>query len=106
MLQVTFDSQLDTINLFNLFNVKDPIAPHGFGTGVESPLHETREPEELFPVASEFALGLMSLPMLTLAILATVVGERRLIAIVVVNAADIASAALFREVATVRTLVV
>jgi len=106
MLQVAFDSHLDTINLFNFFNVNDPTAPHGFGTGVESPLHETRDPEELFPVASEFAIGLMSLPMLTLAILATVVGGRRLIAIVVVNAADTVSAALFREVATFRTLVV
>lgn len=106
MLQVAFDTELGTISVFNLLNVKNPIAPHGFRAGVESPLHETPDPEELFTVACKFALGLMGLPMLTLAILATVVGGRRLIAVAVVDAAHTASAALFREAATVRTLVV
>jgi hypothetical protein len=55
MLLVAMNTQLHTISVFNLLDVNDSIAPHGFSGCVESPLNKASDPEELPTISSELA---------------------------------------------------
>lgn len=106
MLLATSQLQLCAIipsSVSRLLDFQDLIVPHGRDAFVEGPLDETSNPEELSAIHGELALGLMGLPMVTLAVHVTIVGRRLDCVALLVGVGGTTTAAIHRRsVATVR----